>query len=1272
MPISTVVTSMKNEAPYILEWVAYHRALGFDRVVVVANDCTDGTHEMLLRLDEMEAISYYENVVPVGKMPHPMALKIANRSPEVRAADFIMVLDADEFLVVKRAPHTLDVLLDVMNEKSADMMVVPWRLFGSSYHTKFEDRPVTERFTQSRDVSELPKAGVKTLFRRSDFHRLGIHFPRPHMKGGKVVSPTSDITWVDAGGQLLRSKRLSWNGGGQTIHRDYAEVAHYMIKSLNEYLLKIIRGDGLMNSNRHGIDYWRKADHNQVTDLVVAENLAGFREERDRLFADPLLADLHRKAVSALFERLETLLANPQVLELQEILGKSTAGKLRQEDIARSRELVTLMSPKVDAKKMIEGDIPHSTLLSIADTGLADSHKISARMFKQARSNKAMFWPEKDFGKRPRTKLVEGLKRAQKSGRPSSLGARWFHNYQRTTPTDSWLLDEEILVVLTRDDDQILAGFPTYISQTKAKYVQKSHGGFPPLREVLTGTETPEEVDALIKGGKMNDPRLRVKRFLDDNPQAIELNLDHPEKVSAALRVIEGRGPSGPSAAKLLRESLAMDLPEPDPSSMPEPSSRPDPPQSQPDNHAPEEPENDASAHSLQIGILTLPMNRNYGGNLQAFALTRVLRDLGHRPVLLNRRQGSKEPSAEAGDQVEKPAIPLYSDRIGLGKNVQNRVFIEEHMAPISRPFYSSSALGGQIAEYGFDALIVGSDQVWRPKYARGILDDFFLGFLDETDRKAKRIAYAASFGSEADEYRAKDKASELLQRFDAVSVREDSAVDLCRDMFGVKAQHVLDPTLLLSKNDYTSVLSEGQRSGDGKHLLTYVLDATPDKLDVINKISAALSKEPRTTSGRPFVAADPLKEGGGDKSVEAWLASFNQAAYVVTDSFHGVAFSIIFNRPFLAYGNADRGLAGFQSLLKVLGLEDRIVVESGDVDIERLLRPIDWDAVNGRLDALKAESLQFLTDALCDVVSGGEDMELTNPAAATLLCEELPAHDRHGANVGQRADVPKPVSHQKITALRVFWFRRNAGAGINFGDDLGPMVVRYLTGRDVEWAAAGKCDLASIGSILSQVSRDATRHKRDSKLLVWGSGLIEPNPTPLHHSLVPLAVRGGLTRDTLQLGELPMGDPGIFAADIVPPSKRVYRWGIVPHYSQRNAPEIKALAKEHGCVLIDPTNDPDKVLSYISACASILSSSLHGLIVADSYGLPCCWLNVPSHKSHEFKFMDYCNGVNRRPFDVVGLEEAKDLLRSGSQPDANCIPKVIKDRLTEALLTAL
>lgn len=361
-----------------------------------------------------------------------------------------------------------------------------------------------------------------------------------------------------------------------------------------------------------------------------------------------------------------------------------------------------------------------------------------------------------------------------------------------------------------------------------------------------------------------------------------------------------------------------------------------------------------------RVGVITLPFNSNIGGNLQGYALMEVLRQLGHLPVLVNRRHPRK---VAAVGPAEDARLPLIGNVIPIPPG-PNRRFIESHITPISREFVSSVQLSRTVDRFEFDAIIAGSDQVWRPKYARSLLSDFFLGFLPETSRKVKRISYAASFGAPDWEYDREQTrlASTLAKRFDAISVREDSAVDLCRNNLGVAAQHVLDPTMLLTADHYARLLApKAGRKGQGQ-LLAYVLDRTQDKGKVIGALSAKLNVGAYSTNGLPF---DDAATSVGDKSVEGWLASIYDAVFVITDSFHGTVFSILFNKPFIAYGNPSRGMARFTSLLKMVGLEDRLVVNSDEIDIEKMLQPIDWAAVNRRLDALRIDSKQFLISAV-------------------------------------------------------------------------------------------------------------------------------------------------------------------------------------------------------------------------------------------------------------------------------------------------------------------
>lgn len=360
-----------------------------------------------------------------------------------------------------------------------------------------------------------------------------------------------------------------------------------------------------------------------------------------------------------------------------------------------------------------------------------------------------------------------------------------------------------------------------------------------------------------------------------------------------------------------------------------------------------------------RVGVLTLPLSKNYGGNLQAFALMQVLRDLGCDPILINRRYAVEAPKRKDTADISAP----ISNKIEIRTPCENISFIEKHILPISRPFYTSQQLRKHARDYGLAAVVAGSDQVWRPKYARGLLPDFFHNYLDPEDRSIRRISYAASFGSDTWDYdeRQTQEAAKRVQLFDAVSVREDGAVDMCGEHLGVKAQHVLDPTMLLEPRQYAKIISERIDSASQRRLTTYILDQNADKMDLVAKVADRLGLLPAPT----FKPNPTDGKAALDQSVEAWLAAFWHADFVFTDSFHGVAFSILFNKPFIAFGNPMRGIARFTSILRTFGLEDRLVLDAASTDVERLLQPIDWASVNDRMEAFRELSKAYLRDAL-------------------------------------------------------------------------------------------------------------------------------------------------------------------------------------------------------------------------------------------------------------------------------------------------------------------
>jgi len=341
----------------------------------------------------------------------------------------------------------------------------------------------------------------------------------------------------------------------------------------------------------------------------------------------------------------------------------------------------------------------------------------------------------------------------------------------------------------------------------------------------------------------------------------------------------------------------------------------------------------------MKIGILTLPLHTNYGGILQAYALQTVLERMGHEVVVFNpprriRLSLWKLPLVFIKRYIKKYILCKKNTRIFAEKYHQSIYpIISQHTQQFIDKYihlYNVNSLN-DIKKDDFDAIVVGSDQVWRPRYFMPMfvtgVEDAFLRFTKNW--KMKRVAYAASFGTDDWEYTLKQtkECGELLRMFDAVSVREESAVKLCKDKFEVEAQHVLDPTMLLDKEDYIKLFESANTPKSPGTLLNYILDETPEKKEIIENIAKEKNLIPFRVNSKIENPDAPLEERI-QPPVEQWLRGFYDAEFVVTDSFHACVFSILFNKPFLVIGNEGRGMARFQSLLKIFGLENRLVTK--------------------------------------------------------------------------------------------------------------------------------------------------------------------------------------------------------------------------------------------------------------------------------------------------------------------------------------------------------
>lgn len=356
----------------------------------------------------------------------------------------------------------------------------------------------------------------------------------------------------------------------------------------------------------------------------------------------------------------------------------------------------------------------------------------------------------------------------------------------------------------------------------------------------------------------------------------------------------------------------------------------------------------------MRIALLNLPVDNNYGGNLQRYALMKVLQEMGHEVTHLNLRFNYN------------PA-PLYVQCYRILRRIASRVLKRSRCEIIpeirrqqtykricavtdvfynkyvkhTKPIYSKKALQ-KLQNY--DVYMVGSDQVWRKSFAWCYdISTYFFDYLS-IENDSLRIAYGVSLGTDIEEYNEKDLRilTPLFNKFKAVSVRERSALTLFKQ-YGwdvPTATLVLDPTLLLTKQNYIELIESTKTELSGGNLFCYILDMDEEKQTLIKKVE----QEKGLTA---FVTS--LKK---QSSVEQWLRSFLDADYIITDSYHGLLFSTIFNKPFHLFYNPLRGNSRFDSVLQSL---------YSNTSIENP----DWNIVNDNLLKWRQKSISYLYESL-------------------------------------------------------------------------------------------------------------------------------------------------------------------------------------------------------------------------------------------------------------------------------------------------------------------
>ncbi|MFD1193644.1 glycosyltransferase family 2 protein [Seohaeicola saemankumensis] len=318
-----IVGCMKNEAPYIAEWIAYHRAIGVDNFLIYTNDCTDGTSEILDRMQQMGLLQHRNNDGWKGNSPQQSALNKALKEPLIRDAEWIIHIDVDEFINVRCGNGTLDDFFERVPD--ATNVAMTWRLFGHGGVTDLSDGFVIDQFEWCAPRF-CPKPhtvwGFKTMFRNMGaYAKLSCHRPN------KLRDDLRDqVRWVNGSGQDMtrEAAEKGWRNSVKSIGYDLLQLNHYALRSAESFLIKRQRGRALHVDRSIGLNYWIRMDWCDVRDITIKRNTPRMQAEYDAMMRDDTLRalqerglDWHRAKAAELHEMPEFKELYEQALEVR-------------------------------------------------------------------------------------------------------------------------------------------------------------------------------------------------------------------------------------------------------------------------------------------------------------------------------------------------------------------------------------------------------------------------------------------------------------------------------------------------------------------------------------------------------------------------------------------------------------------------------------------------------------------------------------------------------------------------------------------------------------------------------------------------------------------------------------------------------------------------------------------------------------------------------------------------------------------------------------------
>lgn len=387
----------------------------------------------------------------------------------------------------------------------------------------------------------------------------------------------------------------------------------------------------------------------------------------------------------------------------------------------------------------------------------------------------------------------------------------------------------------------------------------------------------------------------------------------------------------------------------------------------------------------MKIGIVTFVKCDNYGAELQAYALQWKLNQLGYDAELIDLQKIEKDLASNASSilpaiknrfkvygwkapfEIEKLVVDVLQRKLAAKKNESNaeekhKLFLDffDKFIRHSNRYYTIEEIR-QATDLPYDVYIAGSDQIWNYMHNDN-LDVYFLEFAKKFG--ARRISYAASISAASIPVKYQDEYRKLLKNIQYLSVRELHGAKLIKELAGRDVEVVLDPTLLITSEEWLNNVAKNPLSGD-KYVLVYTLSGSKYIQELCENIAGRLGCKVVN------MKINFRKDNSGkitdlfDLGPQEWVGLISGASYVVTDSFHGTAFSINFNKPFTTLVNPVSNMnSRVLSILKIMGLEDRIIYDNGTRQMPKELC-VDYTEVNKRMEEWRDKSLSFIKKSL-------------------------------------------------------------------------------------------------------------------------------------------------------------------------------------------------------------------------------------------------------------------------------------------------------------------